>query len=158
MRMLRKKLYEYFLLKKYSKRVNAVYNNNKTILDILSEKYDLEKVDVDCVDEIFVEHALIANIDALKSDIEIYKIISNQKSQVLYEYAHNKEDFIDENFIIAIDNNSDFFVTNFDVLQNYLWILKGVSDFDYSNKTVDFYMYLDTLHYFYKNKYHKVFK
>ena len=155
--MIFKKLYKYWLEKKYSDKIN-IENTNNEVLNILLEKYDLKKININNVDKIFVECAIMSNIDRKNSDISVFKVINNIKSRALYDYAYNKEDFIDENFIIALDKNSDFYVTNFDILQTYLTVIKGISKFDYLNKTMTFYGYLYTLHYFYSNRFQRLFE
>lgn len=152
------KIYRYYLIKKYGSKVNVGIKENELIVKLLVKEYDLEKIEIKNLDNIFLKHAILDNVDASNCDICVYRIINNSKSRSIYNYAYNNSELNNEDIIIAFENISDFIVSNLNIVQTYLILIKGISEFDYKHKTGAFFSYINILDYFYKYKLNKLFK
>lgn len=60
----------------------------------------------------------------------------------MYKCAIKHDEIMDDNIYLVIESNTGFTISNVNILNIEFDLLKGISKFDYDNKTPVFYNYL----------------
>lgn len=72
------------------------------------------------------------------------------RAKSLYNSAESRAEVENDDIIFVLEETTEFMVSNSNMLNMLLILLKGVSDFDYNNETPVFENYVRILHTFSK--------
>jgi len=136
---------------KYKQDIQANAKSADEITEFIKNKFTVEKIELEKLSfyaNIMFDNAkknLISHLQSNsktvcedKFDFTVFRIENDKSSS---RYFKEKDSF--ENCIyIVIEKSARYIFTNSSVLQNELLILRGISQYDIDNDTVDFRSYL----------------
>ncbi len=140
------KFYQNRLIKKHKPKLNVGTRSFDEIIELLSKEFDLLKIEADEVDSTFWKYGVLENIsDSSALQFKIFEIKRNEKSIALYQYAEEVHGIVDDNIVIVFEESTKYMTSNCDNVYTKMFILQGVSEFDYNNETPEFILYLRVL-------------
>jgi len=149
--------------KKYDPLIVRGIHSNKEVLVTLHNEFDIQEINPENFKkehEILWEKVIVHNLKNLEEKNNYcfsgYRLIRNKKSVLLYNDAISfSEIFDDEEIVIICEDNYDYMYSNSSVLDLYLKILHGISEFDYMENTEKLMLYLEIIEAFDSSDYRK---
>lgn len=147
------------IIKRYKPLITPGVKSQDELIVSLEKHFDLEESETATVTKSFLELCVYGNINCDNPemlDFQIFKVVRNEKSAVLY--ACEEEDLLGEDIYIIFEEHNNFFISNSQIVEMLLIIKEGVTEEDYEEETPEFYNYLLTCHYFKQSDFFKLNK
>lgn len=128
------------LMEKYHDEIIFPYKSNSELLATLKMLYQLELVDYEeAMNEI---QGFIIDKNIVKEKCDIYLLKLNSSSEVFYQY-HATRFGSKRKIFLLVDKYNDEFVTNNQMFQTKINILRGINKKDVDNFTQALKVYLN---------------
>lgn len=136
---------------KQKKNIQPNEKNADEIIDYINNTFTVKKMTLDNLD--YFSSIMLNNtrknlsihlqsnnkeVNEKKFEFVIFKIEHDDKSDIYF----CEETFCDDNILVIIEKSTRYIYSDSSILQNKIYILRGVSQDDINNETVDFKSYL----------------
>ncbi|WP_324823188.1 hypothetical protein [Sinanaerobacter sp. ZZT-01] len=144
------------LYAKYKEQVLPGEKSLDQIIDFLKNKVDIEQINFNILPENIRSGSIYNVIHSLRNerikektenlDFLVYKMIKNDRSSIYYSsYIHTSPNQDYDIIYLIIEKSTMCLQSNCNRLITELLIYQGVSEYDYTNKTLMLYSYFSIL-------------